>query len=243
MNKILIKFPSRERPEVFKVALTKYINLADDLSNITFLFALDEDDSHLEEYISIIKDIRCPKGNSILGQSVIDIGLSESKIHAVNRGINEYLYNIRNLKYNYSRFDILLLASDDMWPVTQGYDNAIRDQFKSGTTDLYIWFNDGCQNRINTLSIMGYDYYKRFDYIYHPEYKSFFCDNLQTEVAESLGKCVRVDKTIIRHEHPAWGKGVENDELYDKNKKYWDEDKALYRKHKLIFNELKGKQE
>jgi hypothetical protein len=45
------------------------------------------------------------------------IGLSKSKIDAVNRDINEYK----------KHWDIVLLASDDMIPQIKGYDNIIRD--------------------------------------------------------------------------------------------------------------------
>lgn len=214
MNNILIKFPSRQRPEIFRTALSKYINMSENKENIFYLFSLDSDDQTLNNYIQIINEY-LPKKNF-----KIDIGTSTSKIHAVNRGLNEFINE------NIFKIDIILLASDDMWPCVTGYDNIIR---QNAVNDSYLWFYDGHQDRINTLSIMDIEYYKRFNYIYQTDYKSFFCDNEQTEVALNLNKCIKINKCIIRHEHPMCANTqIKNDDLYKKNNIYWDHDKELY---------------
>jgi hypothetical protein len=75
-------------------------------------------------------------------------------------------------------------------------------------TDGVLWFNDGYQgNRLNTLCILGKKYYDRFNYIYHPDYISVWCDNEFMDVANLLGKQIYFDDIIIRHEHPDWGFG------------------------------------
>lgn len=215
---ILIKFPSRQRPEVFKTALYRYVSLADNINNIFFLFTLDKDDSCVDEYNKIIYDLLPNKNYQI------DIGTSLSKINAINRGLNEFLDS------GEFKTDIILLASDDMWPIIKGYDKDIIDNYKE---DSYIWFYDGHQNRINTLSIMDIVYYNRFKYIYQPDYRSFFCDNEQTDVAIALGRCIKINKCIIRHEHPMCvNTNVKNDDLYKKNNAHWDHDKNLYASRK-----------
>ena len=44
--------------------------------------------------------------------------------------------------------------------------------------DGVLFFNDGYSScKLNTLVICGCKYYDKFNYIYYPEYRSFFCDN------------------------------------------------------------------
>ena len=57
-------------------------------------------------------------------------------------------------------------------------------------TDGVLWFFDGWRKDLNTLCIIGRKYYERFGYIYHPDYKSFWCDAEFTEVANKLKKQV-----------------------------------------------------
>jgi hypothetical protein len=69
-------------------------------------------------------------------------------------------------------------------------------------TDGVLWFYDGWRKDLNTLCILGRKYYDRFNYVYHPEYKSFWSDAEFTEVASKLNKQVFIDNIIIRHLHP-----------------------------------------
>ena len=63
--------------------------------------------------------------------------------------------------------------------------------FNYPDTDGVLWFNDGFQgNRLNTLCILGKKYYERFNYIYHPDYISLYCDEEQTNVARNMNKMV-----------------------------------------------------
>ncbi len=69
-------------------------------------------------------------------------------------------------------------------------------------------------------------------YIYHPDYSSFFCDDEQTAVGLSLNKLVFINECICTHEHPSWGGGMKVDALYQRNNKYWNQDKATYERRK-----------
>ena len=104
-------------------------------------------------------------------------------------------------------------------------------------TDGVLWFNDGFQkDKLNTLCILGKKYYERFNYIYYPEYKSTWCDNEFMSVANILGKQTYFDEVIIKHEHPDWGYGI-NDDIHNANHKNLNFDRNLYNKRKLInFN-------
>jgi hypothetical protein len=115
-------------------------------------------------------------------------------------------------------FDIILLASDDMIPVQEGYDDIICSDMEKHfpDTDGVLWYNDGLVgSRLNTLSIMGKKYFDRFGYMYNPEYESVFCDNEFMEVSLILGKCQYNQKVLIEHQ---WvGKTNPNDPLHVKN--------------------------
>jgi hypothetical protein len=185
---LLIKFPTRGRPDKALKTLVRYINYMDDKSNrILVTCDLDDESMNNEE----VRDILTQYENV-----VIKYGDNKSKIEAVNADLKD------------EEFDIVLLASDDMLPIVKGYDTLIKSRMSEiyPDTDGVLWFNDGYQgDRLNTLSILGKKYYDRFGYIYHPEYKSVWCDNEFMAVSRILDKVTYFDTTIIRHEHPDWG--------------------------------------
>jgi hypothetical protein len=210
--KILIKFPTRGRREKFFSVLDSYYNLLDDINLIEFQITIDDDDTSMNnmnvlEKLSNYKNLK------------YDIGLSDNKIHAINRDIV------------ITDWDIILIASDDMIPKVKGYDTIIRNKMKEyyPDTDGILWFHDGNRKDLNTLSIFGREYYKRFNYVYNPEYKSFWCDNEFTKVGNFLKKQTFIDQIIIHHEHPDWGFG-RRDSLYIDNAKNNSHDKNIYMK-------------
>jgi len=215
--KILIKFPTRNRREKFFEVLQKYYDFALDKKNIEFLITLDEDDEsmnndNVRKKLKTFENLKFVYGNSL------------NKISAVNRDITE------------DNWDIILLASDDMIPNQLGYDDVIRSKMKENysDTDGVLWFNDGYQgNKLNTLCILGKKYYKRFNYIYHPEYKSTWCDNEFMDVANILKRQKYFDVVIIKHEHPDWGFG-QRDEIHSLNSNNLSWDYNLYHQRKKI---------
>lgn len=215
MSRILIKFPTRSRHQKAHDVLQKYIDLANDISNITIIVSVDDDDSP-ETYR---KNHPC---------ITIISGPPLGKIDAINRDIPDPL-----------SFDILLLASDDMIPIQKGYDDIIRQKMQEyfPDTDGVLWFNDGYTGlKLNSLVICGSKYYQRFGYIYYPEYKSLWCDNEFMDEANKLGRQVYIDQTIIKHEHPANTPKLSlkpnYDKLYEKNESYFNTDRYLYYKRR-----------
>jgi hypothetical protein len=207
MSRILIKFPTRSRHEKAIDVINKYISLATDPDNIQIIVTIDQDDQP-KKYI--FTDPRI----------IVKTGVSNGKIDAINRDMPHH-----------STFDILLLASDDMIPIVRGYDDIIRTKMRENFPDGdgVLWFNDGFrQNRINTLVICGSKYYQRFGYIYYPGYKSLWCDNEFTNVANKLKKQIYFDIVIIKHEHPANNLTIINDDLYRRNNMHYSRDKYLY---------------
>jgi hypothetical protein len=220
--KLLIKFPTRNRKNKFFKVLRQYQNLCEDLDNTYFLITLDNDDesmnpSNVEGIFNTFKNVK------------VIYGTSNSKIHAVNRDIE--LVN---------DWDIVLLASDDMTPKVKGYDNIIRNKMKEfySDTDGILWFNDGFQGeKLNTLCVLGKKYYERFNYIYHPDYKSCWSDNEFMEVGKILKKQTYIDSVIIKHEHPDWGYG-NRDQIHTNNINDYQYDLGVYNRRKEINFEL-----
>jgi hypothetical protein len=211
--KLLIKFPTRGRKEMFFSTLNKYHEYCNNIDDTFFLISIDADDNEVntDEVISQLNEYKNTK---------VVVGDSLSKIDAVNRDLN-------GLEYEW---DVVLLASDDMIPQIKGYDDIIRDNmlFNYPDTDGILWFNDGFQgDRLNTLCILGREYYKRFNYIYHPDYKSCWSDNEFMVVGNLLNKQVYIDTVIIKHEHPDWGYGSP-DHVHNNNVKDWHHDNNVY---------------
>ena len=220
--KLLVKFPTRNRKNKFFKVLRQYQNLCENLDNTYFLITLDNDDESMNP--SDVEDIF----NTFKNVKVI-YGTSNSKIHAVNRDIE--LVN---------DWDIVLLASDDMTPKVKGYDNIIRNKMKEfySDTDGILWFNDGFQGeKLNTICVLGKKYYERFNYIYHPDYKSCWSDNEFMEVGKILKKQTYIDSVIIKHEHPDWGYG-NRDQIHTNNINDYQYDLGVYNRRKEINFEL-----
>ena len=216
--KLLIKFPTRGRKEMFFSTLNKYHEYCNNIDDTFFLISIDADDNEMntDEVVSLLNTYKNTK---------VVVGNSLSKIDAVNRDLNELEYE----------WDVVLLASDDMIPQIKGYDDIIRDNmlFNYPDTDGILWFNDGFQgDRLNTLCILGREYYKRFNYIYHPDYKSCWSDNEFMVVGNLLNKQVYIDTVIIKHEHPDWGYGSP-DHVHNNNVKDWHHDNNIYQTRQL----------
>ena len=210
---LLVKFPSRNRPDKFLSTLQAYASLCSNKSQTRFLITLDSDDTSMIEKDMDIHAILSDIDHKIIRAS------STGKIDAINRDMEQS-----------GDWDILLLASDDMIPQVNGYDQIIRDKMDEfyKDTDGVLWFNDGYTgNKLNTLVCMGHSYYNRFNYIYNPIYKSLFCDNEFMDIANRLNKQTYFDQVIIKHEHPA-NTGSGQDELYNTNDKYWNQDERTY---------------
>lgn len=215
---ILMKVTSRERPKQLIECINVYLSLANNPYKMKWMITLDGNDHTVKE-IDFGSELIPYKDNVF-----IYYGDSTDKINAINRDVNLI-----------DGWDILLNISDDQLPIVKGYDDIIRSAMPDDL-DYSLWFNDGHQMRINTQEILGYNYYKRHNYIYNPNYKSFFCDNEASEVAKILRRQRVFNECIIKHFHPGWDKtqAHRNDALYEKNNKYWKHDEDLYNARKLI---------
>lgn len=189
--RIIFKLSTRSRPDKARRAIDNIIGLVED-PNYKILVTLDLDDSTMRGFTYEHEKV------------ILFWGYSNNKIHAFNRTISFV-----------KEWDILVSMSDDMVFYKKGFDNDIREAF-NGNFDQFIHFNDGFQaSNVCTMSILGRDYYNRDGYVYHPSYKSLWCDVEATEVAKMRGcyKYMGDDNIIFKHHHPAWGL-AENDAQY-----------------------------
>lgn len=200
---ILFKLATRSRMQKAYNSIINIIEMCQS-DNFTILLSCDFDDLSMKGF----------KFND--PRVVICYGTSKNKIDAINRDLDVI-----------KDWDILINTSDDMVFTTKGFDNIIRQDFL-GNLDQVLHYSDSNQKEnIMTMSIMGKEYYERFNYIYHPDYKSLWCDAEATEVAVMLGKYRYMgdNKVLFRHMHPAWGL-AESDEQYQKteSQQMWDAD-------------------
>lgn len=221
--KILVKFPTRERPEKFYNTLKGYIENSADTGKIHYVITLDSDDPRVKQYEQVAEQIIEEYPNLKI---TWDLGFSTGKINAVNRDMDKT-----------AGWDIVVLASDDMICQQPGWDEVIREMMRMHypDTDGVLFFSDGHQP-LNTMPIIGHTYFKRFDYIYHPDYISLWCDNEFMEVADKLSKQTRFDDVLF--EHQIWFNGRQfdhtNDDLQKREQKFYKQDGETFKKRKAL---------
>jgi hypothetical protein len=195
--KILYKFPTKGRPERFQKSIESIYKAQKDS---VICVTIDEDDSAMSEHL---------KKNSY--DAFFFTGLSKNKIHAINRDLDKIA------KFHW---DILICWSDDMIIQNDDFESIVSNCFYENNQlnlDLFVHLPDGHQNeKICTLSIMGREYFNRFNYIYHPDYTSVYADNEATQVAKMLGCYRYFPIPAYEHIHPANGYAFW-DMLYERN--------------------------
>ena len=193
MSRLVIKLPTRGRPQKFISILDRYVNFCSGMRDVQFVISMDNDDPTMnnQNMISLLSRMR----NQLDNRLHFAYGSSKCKIEACNANLDL----VRKLNP-----DIIMLASDDMLPIVSGYDDIICQTMGKHypDTDGVLHFNDGFSgsDKLITLSILGRKYFERFGYIYHPEYKSVFSDDEFTQVARLLNKVIYIDRCIIQHE-------------------------------------------
>jgi hypothetical protein len=216
--KILLKMPTRQRPQKFLSVLKKYADLITLKDQVKILVSYDTDDRTMTPAV-------IDQAKAIYQNIELVSGYSVGKIHACNRDVAAS-----------KDWDIVVLASDDMLPQVKGWDKHISEMMQKHfpDTDGVLWFNDGYTfDKLNTMCILGRKYFDRFGYIYHPSYLSLWCDNEFTEVANTLRKQKYFPLVLFKHEHPA-NTGAGHDALYSVNEAFYHQDMANYYNRKAI---------
>lgn len=183
--KFLLKYPTRSRPDIFKETCLNWMTQFTPYPH-RMLVTIDEDDATMRP--PAMRDWMLARA---IDFNVVDRG---TKVSSINQGVNECTWD----------WDILIALSDDVRvvPGHHGFSKTVAELFeqKFPNLDGVLHFNDGRQSAaICTTPIIGRKYYDRFGYIFHPSYRSVYCDNEFTEVAKRSGKYHYIDELILRH--------------------------------------------
>ena len=221
--KILAQFPTYARPEKFLSCLKKYLNTTSGRHSIFFNINCDVADETMNN--PDMKDMmqeafhnqtrnNQDKWHDNFCSGAVYFEKNTTKIGAVNANINNVIME------GSTNWDIVIVISDDMIPQVDNWDDYIVTAMMEHYPDL-----DGCvsfdddmvidKHALVTFSILGRKLYEHFGYIYHPDYKSLYCDAEFTQVVTELNKITYIDKMIVRHEHYAL-EGNSNSGDYDK---------------------------
>lgn len=169
-----------------------------------------------------IKDFLASKNSERINLQYF-LGPSKGKINAINRNIPSQDWNI------------LIATADDMVPFPS-WDKMITADFG---TDLFRALNYNTDPRLEeqgrdfkslvTLPIIGKKLYDHFGYIYHPSYKSEYCDIEQTFVFDRMNILTHIDKRPIVHK---WHEN--QDDLMRKNITEGYSDRIVYEQRKTL---------
>jgi hypothetical protein len=212
--KIVYIYASRSRPEKFFNRLDNIIELSVS-DNFNIIAMLDTDDILMNNEIVKERLLDYPKVEA-------HYGFSTGKVNAINRGVS----------FIPEDTDIIIILSDDMVITQYAFDDIIRVDMQKYFPDLdgVLHYNDGSpiKDRVITFSILGYKYFKRFNYLYCHEYTSVWCDVEFTEVAKKLGKYKYIKGgSFFNHAHPLWIK-EKYDDLMIRNESYYNSDQKVY---------------
>lgn len=220
---ILFNFASRSRPEKFFEAIDNIETMTDGTDHF-IVPKLDIDDIAMNNK-EVRQRLSLYENNSNL---IIKWGTSTSKIHAINRDLNDGTL---------PKWDILINMSDDMRWGTWGFDEIIR-QHMPATLDGFLHVpDDYAKERVCTTSIIGYRYYQRDMYVYNPAYYSMWCDDEAHAVAQLRGKYILVHGIRLEHLHYTNNGKAKKDELYWRNDTY-NADKEVFLKRQSINFDL-----
>lgn len=210
---IVVKFPTRGRPQKFLEVFEKYQKFLSGKHNVRFVITIDSDDPTMsDEVVNLIL---------AYGNTSVYRGNSKTKIEAINADLDKLPPD----------FEVILLASDDMIPQVQDYDERIAQNMLEYFPNLdgVLAYKDGRRgDDLITFTIMGRKYYDKFGYLYNPIYKSVYADNEFTEVAKKSGKVQYFDLVLFAH---GWADYVGWDDLMKRN-----EDRSTYMRDSGVFN-------
>ncbi|HKW48705.1 MAG TPA: glycosyltransferase family A protein, partial [Gemmatimonadaceae bacterium] len=194
--RLLIRLPTRDRPNQALAVVEKYRAMAGCAITIEVIVDFNDLTMLRAEILQRLDALEC----------IVTVGNHQNKIEACNGG------EVRD-------WDILMLASDDMVPVVDGYAVRVIEAMHEHWPHLdgAIFFNDGKQRKeLCTLPILGRRLYDQFGFVYAPQYESLFCDREQTELLTAMGRLTYVNEVLIEHRHHVWGR-AEIDALYRRN--------------------------
>jgi hypothetical protein len=224
--KITVQFPTFGRRDKFIAVLKRYVDTLSGKHDVFFNINCDLAD------LSMTHQYARDAIKSIFSNSEAEFQLhfdaNTTKISAINSHAED------------RPFDIIVCASDDMVPVSHDWDEdiAINMQLHFPELDGCVHFDDGnTGGKLITFSILGKRLYDYFGYIYHPDYKSLYCDDEFTQQVRAANLEVYIPRLLFKHEH--WSiDGSQNHNQFDiavhKTLHYSGRDQAVFEKRKKL---------
>lgn len=210
---LLIKYPTRGRPERFFAGLDSIYQNIFDKDSFHVCVTIDDDDTSMSNLMTVAEIMR-------YGNISVTGGISKSKVDAINRDMPTY------------DWDVLMVFSDDMRMTFWGFDKIIKDCMDS--LDLHLCLPEQDEKgAIPVLYIAGRAFYNRFGFIYPPEYKSLFCDVEMMDIAKEMGlyKFENIP-SIFEHLLPAYGRLPADEMWLEQQKIGWTVDQKTYLERK-----------
>jgi len=121
-----------------------------------------------------------------------------------------------NSDLNSYKWDIVVPIHKTYIPV-QYFDDGIRDFYKENYPEFdgVLWLNDGEQKEINTLPVIGKNYYKEFGYIYNPSYNEKNFEKEFTDVLKLKNKYSYIENILFQKKNLL----TDDDHIYNFRKK------------------------
>jgi hypothetical protein len=214
--RFLLKFPSRSRPKLWADRVREWSSKSSGRNEINWLCSFDNDDSTMRH--DQLPSVEIPR-HVMLG---LNWGDSKTKVEAVNADMDK----VKDVPWN-----VLILVSDDFHCLAYSWDEIMVKDMLASFPDLNgaLLYGDGRQTNppaTCTFSVMGRPVYEEMGFIYHPAFKSVYCDNYYHDLMTRTNRLKFCDHPIVRH---AW-REENNDALMDRNEAHpgYDEDRRTY---------------
>lgn len=220
MHMVTIIHPSRSRPQLAMATAKKWIERVGlPQEEFEYVMSLDSDDPKIFGYS--IK-MQCLNYTTLINKN-------KSAIEAINVAAAFYA------KHRGKPGDFMIVISDD-FDCPEDWGASLKKSIGNETDRVYKT-NDGIQDWIITMPIMGWDYYNRFGYIYHPSYKHMFCDTELTCVAEMTVGWSQLIGTPVTFKHLC--ESIPKDYLNKRNDATFEEGKRNFIERKKRNFDLK----
>jgi hypothetical protein len=191
MSKLVIKFPTRNRPDKFKNLIRLYFDYASLKHEIEIICTFDLDDPTMNnaEMLFFLENVQRPPCCKLRWF----YGTSKNKIEASNANLED------------AQGDVIMMIADDMVPQMVCYDQIIFEEFAEHFPDFFgaVKFWDGLRPKrddLMCLQIIGFPLFRQLGHFFWPEYETICCDDDLTETCKLLGVFTTDDRCIIKHE-------------------------------------------
>lgn len=204
-DRITLCLPTRGRPRRFhRTVASAFARARGDIEVVAWV---DDDDPEMDAYQA---------------QSAANV--------LILSGPREVQSNLWNRCWSEATGDIAMLCADDCLFQTPAWDRKVRHAFdKYPDRIALVHGDDGTRWKDATFPFVSREWIEAAGYFTPPHFRSWFADRWIWEVAYLLGRKVFLPGLKITHEHPAFGRG-QDDQTYEDGRRFRAEQdpKALY---------------